>query len=42
MSWGVAIGHMLENIVYLELIRQGYEVTVEKNGTLEIDFLLEA
>jgi len=33
------IGHMLENIVYLELIRRGYEVTIGKNDDLEIDFI---
>lgn len=33
------IGHILENIVYLELIRRGYEVTIGKNDDLEIDFI---
>lgn len=33
------IGHLLENIVYLELIRRGYEVTIGKNDDLEIDFI---
>lgn len=33
------IGHILENIVYLELIRRGYEVTIGKNEDLEIDFI---
>lgn len=33
------IGHTLENIVYLELIRRGYEVTIGKNDDLEIDFI---
>ncbi len=32
-------GHMLENIVYLELIRRGYEVTIGKIGSLEVDFI---
>ena len=33
------IGHILENIVYLELIRQGYKVTIGTFGDLEIDFV---
>lgn len=32
-------GHVLENIIYLELIRRGYEVTIGKIGTLEVDFV---
>ncbi|MCR1898463.1 ATP-binding protein [Irregularibacter muris] len=32
-------GHMLENITYLELIRRGYDVTIGKLGSLEIDFV---
>ncbi len=32
-------GHILENIVYLELLRRGYQVQTGKNGDAEIDFL---
>lgn len=35
------IGHILENIVYLELIRRGYRVHIGKVGNLEIDFVAE-
>lgn len=32
-------GHILENIVYLELLRRGYKVFIGKTGTQEVDFV---
>lgn len=32
-------GHILENIVYLELLRRGYEVFIGKVGNNEVDFI---
>lgn len=33
------VGHILENIVYLELLRRGYDVSIGKVGTFEVDFV---
>lgn len=33
------LGHIIENIVYLHLLRMGYEVSVGKNFSYEVDFI---
>ena len=35
------IGMVLENIVYMELLRRGYDVTIGKNKQPEVDFVAE-
>lgn len=35
------IGHILENIVYLELLRKGFQISIGKVGDSEIDFVAE-
>lgn len=32
-------GHIIENIVYFELLRRGYEITIGKTDSLEVDFI---
>ena len=32
-------GHALENVVYFELLRRGYDVAIGKVGTAEVDFI---
>ena len=34
-------GHLLENVVYLELLRRGYRVNIGKSNEYEVDFVAE-
>jgi hypothetical protein len=38
---GTDLGHVLENIVYLELLRRGYKVSVGSMTDTEVDFVAE-
>lgn len=38
---GFDAGHVLENVIYLELLRRGYAVSIGKIGEMEIDFVAE-
>ena len=35
------VGHILENVVFLELLRRGCKVHIGKVGSLEVDFVVE-
>lgn len=38
---GQDVGHILENVIYLELIRRGYEVYIGKVDQAEGDFVVK-
>ena len=38
----IDVGHILENIVFLDLKRRGFKVYVGKVGNLEVDFVAES
>lgn len=40
-SRGTDAGHVLENIIYLELLRRGYDVYVGKIDSFEVDFVAQ-
>ena len=35
------LGHILENVIFLELKRRGYRIYIGKNNVNEIDFVVE-
>ena len=35
------VGHVLENVVFLEMLRRGYKVHIGRVGSLEVDFVAE-
>ncbi len=35
------VGHVLENVIFLEMLRRGYKVHIGKVGSLEVDFVAE-
>ena len=36
---GIDTGHQIENVVYFELLRRGYDVAIGKIGNKEVDFI---
>lgn len=39
--WNYDFGFSVENVVYFELLRRGYKVTMGKQGNTEVDFVAE-
>ena len=37
--WNRDRGHAIENVVYFELLRRGYDVAIGKVGNAEVDFI---
>lgn len=40
-SYNKDLGHLLENIIFLELKRRGYRIYIGKNDSTEVDFVVE-
>lgn len=40
-SFDKDLGHILENIIFLELKRKGYKIYIGKNDSTEVDFVVE-
>lgn len=40
-SFDKNLGHILENIIFLELKRRGYKIYIGKNELTEVDFVVE-
>lgn len=41
-SYNKDLGHILENVIFLELKRRGYKIYIGKNDTNEVDFVVES
>ncbi len=40
-SYNKDLGHILENVIFLELKRKGYRINVGKNNSSEVNFIIE-
>ena len=40
-SYNKDLGHILENVIFLELKRRGYRIYIGKNDATEVDFVVE-